>query len=121
MSRRMVHVNLTGVIYAGMEDKPENGEKMENATVKEMLQAGLHFGHQTRRWNPKMKPYIYGPRNGIYIINLDMTKRLFDRACDFVANEVARGGECSLCRDKKAGPGNNQRRSQALQYVLYRP
>lgn len=65
---------------------------MANATVKEMLQAGLHFGHQTRRWNPKMKPYIYGPRNGIYIINLDITKKLFDRACDFVEKEVARGG-----------------------------
>ena len=46
---------------------------MANASVKEMLQAGLHFGHQTRRWNPKMKPYIYGPRNGIYIINLDIS------------------------------------------------
>ncbi len=65
---------------------------MANASVKEMLQAGLHFGHQTRRWNPKMKPYIYGPRNGIYIINLDITKRMFDRACDFVTREVGDGG-----------------------------
>jgi len=65
---------------------------MEQATVKEMLQAGLHFGHQTRRWNPKMKPYIYGPRNGIYIINLDLTKKLFDKACEYVSNEVAQGG-----------------------------
>lgn len=65
---------------------------MANATVKEMLQAGLHFGHQTRRWNPKMKPYIYGPRNGIYIINLDLTRRLFDKACGFIAQEIAAGG-----------------------------
>jgi small subunit ribosomal protein S2 len=65
---------------------------MVNATVKDMLQAGLHFGHQTRRWNPKMKPYIYGPRNGIYIINLDLTKRLFDKACDFITSEVKAGG-----------------------------
>jgi len=65
---------------------------MANASVKDMLQAGLHFGHQTRRWNPKMKPYIYGPRNGIYIINLDLTKRLFDKACGFVEKEVAKGG-----------------------------
>lgn len=57
-----------------------------------MLQAGLHFGHQTRRWNPKMKPFIYGPRNGIYIINLDLTKKLFDKACDFVTNDVKKGG-----------------------------
>jgi small subunit ribosomal protein S2 len=68
------------------------GVIMVNATVKDMLQAGLHFGHQTRRWNPKMKPYIYGPRNGIYIINLDLTKRLFDKACDFITNEVKAGG-----------------------------
>lgn len=65
---------------------------MADATVREMLQAGLHFGHQTRRWNPKMKPYIYGPRNGIYIINLDLTKKLFDKACDFVENEISGGG-----------------------------
>jgi small subunit ribosomal protein S2 len=57
-----------------------------------MLQAGVHFGHQTRRWNPKMKPYIYGPRNGIYIVNLDLTKRLYDKACDFVTREVKSGG-----------------------------
>ena len=61
-------------------------------TVRDMLQAGVHFGHQTRRWNPKMKPYIYGPRNGIYIVNLDLTKRLYDKACDFVTREVKSGG-----------------------------
>jgi small subunit ribosomal protein S2 len=65
---------------------------MASATVRDMLQAGLHFGHQTRRWNPKMKPYIYGPRNGIYIINLDLTKKLFDKACNFVSQEVKKGG-----------------------------
>jgi len=65
---------------------------MASATVRDMLQAGLHFGHQTRRWNPKMKPYIYGPRNGIYIINLDLTKKLFDKACNFVTQEVIKGG-----------------------------
>ncbi|MEJ2056257.1 MAG: 30S ribosomal protein S2 [Desulfofustis sp.] len=65
---------------------------MANASVKEMLQAGLHFGHQTRRWNPKMKPYIYGPRNGIYIINLDISKKMFDTACEFITNEIAAGG-----------------------------
>ncbi|MBL4903303.1 MAG: 30S ribosomal protein S2 [Desulfocapsa sp.] len=65
---------------------------MAKVTVKEMLQAGLHFGHQTRRWNPKMKPFIYGPRNGIYIINLDKSKKLFDIASDFVINEITNGG-----------------------------
>lgn len=65
---------------------------MTSATVRDMLQAGLHFGHQTRRWNPKMRPYIYGPRNGIYIINLDISKRLFDKASTFVSQEVKKGG-----------------------------
>lgn len=74
---------------------------MEKATVKEMLQAGLHFGHQTRRWNPKMKQYIYGPRNGIYIINLDLTKKLFDKACDYVMNEVAQGGSVLFVGTKR--------------------
>ncbi len=74
---------------------------MTYATVKEMLQAGLHFGHQTRRWNPKMKPYIYGPRNGIYIINLDVTKKLFDKACNYISKEVANGGSIMFVGTKR--------------------
>jgi len=74
---------------------------MANASVKEMLQAGLHFGHQTRRWNPKMKPYIYGPRNGIYIINLDISKKMFDKACDFITNEIAGGGSLLFVGTKR--------------------
>src|SRR5210317_446974 len=74
---------------------------MANASVKEMLQAGLHFGHQTRRWNPKMKPYIYGPRNGIYIINLDRSKKMFDVATDFVSKEVASGGNVLFVGTKR--------------------
>lgn len=65
---------------------------MSFVTMKQMLEAGLHFGHQTRRWNPKMKPYIYGPRNGIYIINLDKTMQLFRRAYNFLEEEIAKGG-----------------------------
>ncbi|HIP40778.1 MAG TPA: 30S ribosomal protein S2 [Desulfocapsa sulfexigens] len=74
---------------------------MAKVTVKEMLKAGLHFGHQTRRWNPKMKPFIYGPRNGIYIINLDKSKKLFDIANDFVINEVAKGGNLLFVGTKR--------------------
>jgi small subunit ribosomal protein S2 len=65
---------------------------MTTVSVRDMLQAGVHFGHQTRRWNPKMKSFIYGPRNGIYIINLDITKRLFDKACGFITGEIKKGG-----------------------------
>jgi small subunit ribosomal protein S2 len=75
-----------------MAEQPATEKIMTNVSVRDMLQAGVHFGHQTRRWNPKMKTYIYGPRNGIYIINLDMTKRLFDKACDFITEEIKRGG-----------------------------
>jgi small subunit ribosomal protein S2 len=60
--------------------------------MRQMLQAGLHFGHQTRRWNPKMKPYIYGPRNGIYIINLDITMKMLRTACAYVTDVVAEEG-----------------------------
>ena len=65
---------------------------MSVITIKQMLEAGLHFGHQTRRWNPKMKPYIFAPRNGIYIINLDKTIGLFRKAYDYVVQEASKGG-----------------------------
>jgi len=74
---------------------------MAKVTVKDMLKAGLHFGHQTRRWNPKMKPYIYGPRNGIYIINLDRSKKMFDVASDFVNTEIENGGNILFVGTKR--------------------
>lgn len=60
-------------------------------TMKELLEAGVHFGHQTRKWNPKMKRYIYGGRNGIYIIDLHQTLRMFEEARQFVQDTVANG------------------------------
>ncbi len=63
--------------------------------MKEFLEAGVHFGHQTRRWNPKMKEYIYGERNGIYIIDLQKTLKLFKEAAKFVA-DLAAGGKILL-------------------------
>jgi len=76
-----------------VEEKPKiGGKSMPGITMKQMLEAGLHFGHQTRRWNPKMKPYIFAPRNGIYIINLDKTIRLFRKAYEYVAEVSANGG-----------------------------
>jgi small subunit ribosomal protein S2 len=68
---------------------------MSNITMKELLEAGVHFGHQTKRWNPKMKPYIFGARNGIYIIDLQKTVRLFKNAYSFVKDAV-RDGETAL-------------------------
>jgi len=60
-------------------------------SIKDLLEAGVHFGHQTRRWNPKMKPYIFGARNGIYIIDLTQTAVLFDKAEAFVRDLAANG------------------------------
>jgi small subunit ribosomal protein S2 len=71
--------------------------------MRQMLEAGLHFGHQTRRWNPKMKPYIYGPRNGIYIINLDLTMKLFRKAYQAMVETVANGGTVLFVGTKKQG------------------
>src|SRR5262249_9423560 len=59
--------------------------------MKELLEAGVHFGHQTRRWNPKMKPYIFGKRNGIYIIDLQKTVKLFEQVVDFVQQLAGEG------------------------------
>ncbi|MCJ7603369.1 MAG: 30S ribosomal protein S2 [Desulfobulbaceae bacterium] len=74
---------------------------MAYITMKEMLVAGLHFGHQTRRWNPKMKPYIFGARNKIYIINLDKTLPLFNKAYEVVVDNVAQGGSVLFVGTKR--------------------
>jgi small subunit ribosomal protein S2 len=70
-------------------------------SMKQLLEAGVHFGHQTKRWNPKMKPYIFGARNGIYIIDLQKTVGLFRRAYAFVADTVGRGGSVLFVGTKK--------------------
>ena len=74
---------------------------MAHVTMKELLEAGVHFGHQTKRWNPKMKPYIFGARNGIYIIDLQKTVRMFRTACDFITDTVANGKSVLFVGTKK--------------------
>src|SRR5689334_1031638 len=69
--------------------------------LRSLLDAGVHFGHQTKRWNPKMKPFIYGARNGIHIIDLDQTARLFARAFNFIQETVARGGQVLFVGTKR--------------------
>ncbi len=64
---------------------------MATITMKELLEAGVHFGHQTKRWNPKMKEYIFGERNGIYIIDLQKTLKMFKEASKFVTDVAAEG------------------------------
>ena len=74
---------------------------MSTVTMKQLLEAGVHFGHQTKRWNPKMKEYIFGSRNGIYIIDLQKTVRLFKEAYKFVADTCAKGGTVLFVGTKK--------------------
>ena len=64
---------------------------MPDISLRDLLEAGVHFGHQTRRWNPRMKPYIFGQKNGIHIINLQQTAIQLARACAFVSEAVAKG------------------------------
>lgn len=74
---------------------------MVSVNMREMLEAGVHFGHQVRKWNPKMKPYIYGKKNGIYIINLQTSIELFKEALNFVTDVVASGKEALIVGTKK--------------------
>jgi small subunit ribosomal protein S2 len=74
---------------------------MPEVSMKQLLEAGVHFGHQTSRWNPKMKPYIFGARNGIYIIDLQRTVKLFEEAYGFVRDLSARGGSVLFVGTKK--------------------
>ena len=69
--------------------------------VKELLEAGVHFGHQTRRWNPKMKPFIFDARNGIHIIDLSKTVAQLEAACNFLGNTVRKGGKVLFVGTKK--------------------
>jgi small subunit ribosomal protein S2 len=74
---------------------------MAYVSMKELLEAGVHFGHQTKRWNPKMKPYIFGARNGIYIIDLQKTVKMFKTAYDFMMETAAAGKSVLFVGTKK--------------------
>ncbi len=70
-------------------------------TMKQLLEAGVHFGPQTRRWDPRMKPYIFTSRNGIYIIDLQKTLQMFEIAYNFVRDQVAEGAKVLFVGTKK--------------------
>ena len=74
---------------------------MAVVTMRELLDSGVHFGHQTRRWNPKMKRFIFTERNGIYIIDIQQSLALIDQAYDFVKDAVAKGGHILFVGTKK--------------------
>jgi small subunit ribosomal protein S2 len=76
-------------------------DEVPQIALRQLIDAGVHFGHQTNRWNPKMSPFIYGARNGIHIIDLDQSVRLLKRALEFLANAVARGGQVLFVGTKR--------------------
>ena len=77
------------------------GKLVLSIGIKELLDSGVHFGHQTRRWNPKMKPFIFDARNGIHIIDLSKTLAQLETACDFLTATVRRGGKVLFVGTKK--------------------
>ncbi len=91
-------------------------------TMHQLLEAGAHFGHQTHRWNPKMKPYIFGDRNGVHILDLSQSVPLFARALDFVSQAAARGGKVLFVGTKRQaqGPIADAARASGQHFVNYR-
>jgi len=87
-----------GADATGMQQAIQAGQGI---TMRQLLEAGVHFGHQTKRWNPKMKPYIFGARNGIYIVDLQKTVRLAREAFKFVSDVCSRGGSVLFVGTKK--------------------
>jgi small subunit ribosomal protein S2 len=84
-----------------MEGKTKKEKKMSAISMKLLLEAGVHFGHQTNKWNPKMKPYIFGARNNIYIIDLQQTVGMFQTAYNFIVDSVTQGKEILFIGTKK--------------------
>ena len=73
----------------------------QDVSIQDLLEAGLHFGHRTKRWNPKMRKYLFGPRNGIYIIDLEQTLEGLQKARQFIYDTVARGRQILFVGTKK--------------------
>jgi hypothetical protein len=90
-------------------------------TMQNLIEAGAHFGHQTHRWNPRMKPYIFGARNGIHILDLSQTVPLFARALDFIASSVGRWRQGPVRRHQAPGAGSDRRRRARFGSALRQP
>ena len=95
---------------------------MANVTMRQMLEAGVHFGHQTRYWNPKMAPYIFGERNKIHIINLEKTLPLFNEAINFLGKMASNGGRILFVGTKRSSRDTimEQAKRCTMPYVNYR-
>jgi len=93
-----------------------------DVSMRQMLEAGVHFGHQTRYWNPKMAPFIFGARNNIHIINLEQTVPLFHKACGFVKNLAADGGTLLFVGTKRSARDSVKAQAErcGMPYVSHR-
>ena len=102
------HIDTLSGVPFGSESRdvwrpnPIQRFKMAKVSMRDMLQAGVHFGHQTRFWNPKMKPFIFGARNGVHIINLEKTVPMFDDALNFISSVAAKKGKILFVGTKRA-------------------
>lgn len=94
--------------------RPANQEEIEQErlSLTRLLEAGVHFGHQKKRWNPRMKQYVFTERNGIHIIDLQQTQRLLDAACATVADATRRGGKILFVGTKKQAQGTVKREAE---------
>ena len=92
---------------------------MPQVTMRQMLEAGVHFGHQTRYWNPKMGPYIFGARGKIHIINLEKTLPLFTDAMNFISAHRAEARHHPVRRHQALGARIDQGRSRALRHAVH--
>ena len=94
---------------------------MSAVTMRELLEAGVHFGHQTRRWNPKMRRYIFGERGGNYIIDLQQSIELLRTAHDYVRNVSERGGTVLFVGTKKQCAGRDRAAGQSRRHAVRQP
>src|SRR5262245_27859156 len=101
MCRRRSAGPVIGLAAQGRRPTEQERRQMATLTMKELLEAGVHFGHQTKRWNPKMQKYIFGERNGIYIIDLQKTLKKFREAYHFMRDLAAQGGTVLFVGTKK--------------------
>ena len=88
---------------------------MSDITIRQLLEAGCHFGHQTRYWCPRMEPYIFGERNKLHIIDLEQTKPMLNDAMNFLGSIAAQGGKVLFVGDQAPGEQIDRARSQTMQ------
>ena len=94
---------------------------MPSVSMRQMLEAGVHFGHQTRFWNPKMAPFIFGERNKIHIINLEKTQPMYAEAANFVKNVVADGGRVLFVGTKRSARDAIKKEAERCAHALRQP